>query len=115
MENLNLPENVKFVKLSSCDPRITEELKNLNENLSKNGDCDIVLDFSYVEIINSSNISNLLILRSFLEKHRRKLIFYNVNTLAKCIFVVAGLAEIFVFMDNMKDVINALQNEVCTK
>ncbi|MBN2591341.1 MAG: anti-sigma factor antagonist [Sedimentisphaerales bacterium] len=115
MENHRLPENVILIKLSSCDPKIAEELKELNETLSQKSDCDVVLDFSYVEIINSSNISNLLILRSFLENNGRKLIFHNVKTIAKCIFVVAGLADYFVFMDDMNDVFKAIQKETCTK
>ncbi len=114
MENHRFPEDVKLVKLSACDPRITEELKQLNESLSQKSDCDVVLDFTYVEIINSSNISNLLILRSFLEHHGRKLVLYNVKTIAKCIFVVAGLADYFIFMDDKKDVIKVLQKETCT-
>lgn len=117
MENQNLPENVILVKLSSNDPKISEEFKNLNDSLSQKSDCPlgIVLDFSNVEIINSSNISNLLILRAFLENHGRKLILFNVQTITKCIFVVAGLAESFVFIDGMEDLLKAFQSEVCTK
>jgi anti-anti-sigma regulatory factor len=111
MENMNLPENVMLVKLSPYDPKISYELKNLNESLSQKGDCDVVLDFSFVEIVNSSNISNLLLLRAFLEDHGRKLILFNVQTITKCIFVVAGLTEIFVFVDNMDEIQKALQNE----
>ena len=115
MENLNLPENVMLVKLPPADPKISEDLKNLNGSLSEKCDFDVVLDFSNVEIINSSNISNLLILRSLIEEHGRKLFFYNVKTITKCIFVVAGLSECFVFIDDMKDVLKSVQNEVSTK
>lgn len=114
MENQNLPENVILIKLSSCDPKISEDLKNLNDSLSQRSDCDVVVDFSFVEVINSSNISNLLILRGFLESHGRKLILFNVQTITKCIFIVAGLTELFVFGDDMEDVLKTL-NTVCTK
>ena len=115
MENYELPESVMLVRLFPSDPKISEELKELNENLGQKSDCDVVLDFSNVEIINSSNISNLLILRALVEDHGRKLFLYNVRTITKCIFVVAGLSDFFVFIDEMKDVIKELQNEVCTK
>jgi anti-anti-sigma factor len=110
-----LPEDVILVKLSSSDPKISEEFKELNSRLIEKSECDVVVDFSEVEVINSSNISNLLILRGFLEDHNRKLILYNVSTITKCIFVVAGLAEFFVFMDDMNDILKVLQGEVCTK
>ena len=109
MENLNLPENVILVKLSQYDPKISFELKQLNESLSQKSDYDVVLDFSFVEIINSSNISNLLILHAFLEEHGHKLIIFNVQTITKCIFVVSGLAEHFNFIDNIDEVLNAIQ------
>ncbi len=110
MEIQNLPENVILVKLSSSDPNIYNELKELNETISQKSDCDVVLDFSCVEIINSSNISNLLLLRGFLEKKGRRLILYNVQTITKCIFVVAGLSESFAFVDDMEDVLKAVQS-----
>ena len=110
MEIQNLPENVILVKLSSSDPNIYNELKELNETVSQKGDCDVVLDFSSVEIINSSNISNLLLLRGFLEKKGRRLILYSVQTITKCIFVVAGLSELFVFVDDMEDILKTVQS-----
>ncbi|MEJ2648212.1 MAG: hypothetical protein P8016_07385 [Sedimentisphaerales bacterium] len=73
METQSLPENVVLVKLSASEPQISNELKELNETVSQNSECDVVVDFSYVEIINSSNISNLLLLRGFLKEHNRRL------------------------------------------
>ena len=109
MEIENLPENVIYLKLPAHDPHISKELKELNETISEKDDCDVILDFSYVEIINSSNISNLLILRSFLEKHGRELMLYNVQTITRCIFVVAGLVGIFVFIDNLEQALKMVQ------
>ena len=115
MENHDLPENLKVVKLSAGDPKVAEQLKELNGDLNDRSDLDVVIDFSNVEIVNSSNISNLLILRGLLEERGRKLILYNVKTITKCIFVVAGLADFFVFLDNVQDVLKELQSEACTK
>ena len=112
METQNLPDNVILVKLSSNEPKISDELKELNETTSSKNDCDVVLDFSHVEIINSANISNLLLLRGFLEKNGRRLILYNVQTITKCIFVVAGLTETFIFIDDMEEVLKTVQSTV---
>ena len=113
METQSLPENVVLVKLSASEPQISNELKELNETVSQNSECDVVVDFSYVEIINSSNISNLLLLRGFLKEHNRRLILYNVQTITRCIFVVAGLIDAFVFIDGMEDVLSHFLNCFC--
>jgi len=109
MEVKNLTDNVLSITLSSCEPQISKELKEINEIVSKKDDCDVVVDLTYVEIINSSNISNLLILRGFLEEHGRKLFLFNVQTITKCIFVIAGLTEVFNFIDDKADALKAVQ------
>jgi anti-anti-sigma regulatory factor len=103
-----LPGNIILVELSSDSLKVSEELRELNESISLKGDCNVVLDFSLVEIINSSNISNLLILQDFLDKCGRKLILYKVQTVTKCIFVVAGLTESFIFIDKMEEILKAV-------
>ena len=96
----NLSENIIVVDLPSDRSERADELKNLNETISNKCRCDVIVDFINVEIINSWNISNLLILRSMLEDAGHKLVLCNVSTITKCIFVVAGLSEVFVFADN---------------
>ena len=112
MEMQNLPNNVISVKLSSSEKKISDELKELNESISQQSNVDVIIDFSNVEIINSSNISNLLILRGFVEKNRHRLFFYNVQTITRCIFVVAGLTDSFIFIDDLEDTLKAVQNSV---
>jgi anti-anti-sigma regulatory factor len=96
----NLSKDVLLVELPSKSPKITHDLKAVNEVVSKNGSCDVIIDFSRIEIINSANISNLLILHNMLQNSGHRLIFYNVATVTKCIFVVAGLNEVFEFVDD---------------
>ena len=72
--------------------------------------CDVIIDFSKVEIINSSNISNLLILRGLLQDKGRRLIICCMSTVTRCIFVVAGLADIFVFIDDKYVALEAVKN-----
>ncbi len=96
----NLSKDVLLVKLPSKSPKITNELKAVNETVSKKGNRDVIIDFSRVEIINSANISNLLILYNLLQNSGCRLILCNVATVTKCIFVVAGLNEVFEFVDD---------------
>ena len=103
----NLSENVILVTVPSERLKRTDELKNLNETIGDK--CDVIIDFAGVEIINSWNISNLLILKDMLENAGRKLVLCNVNTHTKCIFVVAGLSETFVFADDRSAALDAIQ------
>ncbi len=97
----NLSKDVLLVVLPSKNPRIAHELKAVNEAVSKKkGNRDVVIDFSRVEIINSANISNLLILHNLLQNSGHRLILCNIATVTKCIFVVAGLDEVFEFADD---------------
>ena len=96
----NLSKDALLVELPSKSPKIAMQLKAVNETVSKNGNCDVIIDFSRVEIINSANISNLLILHNMVQNSGHRLIFCNVATVTKCIFVVAGLNEVFEFVDN---------------
>ena len=106
----NLSENIILLTLPSDGPERADELKNLNEIISDKCHCDVIIDFSSVEIINSWNISNLLILRGMLEDAGRKLILCNTSTITKCIFVVAGLSEIFVFTDDRSAALEAIRD-----
>ncbi len=97
----NLPKDVLLVVLPPKNPKIAYELKAVNEAVSKKkGNRDVVIDFSRVEIINSSNISNLLILHNLLQSTGHRLVLCNIATVTKCIFVVAGLDDVFEFADD---------------
>lgn len=107
----NLSKDVLLVQLPSKSPKIAHELKVINETVSKKkGKHDVIIDFSKVEIINSANISNLLILRNLLQNSGNQLVFCNVATVTKCIFVVAGLNEAFNFVDDMSMALASVQH-----
>jgi anti-anti-sigma regulatory factor len=107
----NLSKDVLLVELPSKSPKIAHELKAVNETVSKRkGNQDVVIDFSRVEIINSANISNLLILHNLLQNSGHRLIFCNVATVTKCIFVVAGLDKVFDFSYDQPDAVAAVQD-----
>ncbi len=106
----NLSKDVLLVELPSKGPKIAHELKAVNEAVSKKGNDDVIIDFSRVEIINSLNISNLLILHNLLQNSGHRLILCNVATVTKCIFVVAGLNEIFEFVDDQPKALVTVQS-----
>ncbi|MBN1393005.1 MAG: STAS domain-containing protein [Sedimentisphaerales bacterium] len=106
----NISEDVLLVNLPPKEPQIGEELKHLNEIVITDSNFDVVIDFSGVEIINSSDISNLLTLRALLREHGRKLILSNVSVLTKGIFTVAGLDAVFEFAANRQDALAAVQH-----
>jgi len=93
-------EDVLFVDLPAKEPQISKELESLNEIVADKGDCDVIVDFFRVEIITSSSLSNLLILHNLLHEHGRQLILCNVAIVTKYIFTVAGLDEVFEFVDD---------------
>jgi anti-anti-sigma factor len=107
---INLSENIILVELPTERLKREDELKNLNEIVSDNRQCDVIIDCSNVEIINSWNISNLLILRGMMEDAGHKLILCHVNTVTKCIFTIAGLSDVLVFTDTKSAALDAIDN-----
>jgi anti-anti-sigma factor len=105
----NLSKDALLVELPSKSPKIAAQLKAINETVSKNGACDVIIDFNRVEIINSANISNLLILHNMLQNAGHRLILCNVATVTKCIFVVAGLNEVFSVVDSQSKALAAVE------
>jgi len=88
--------------------QIDKELKELNGSLGTSPACDVIIDFSRVEIITSSSISNLLILRGLLYEHGHRLILCNVRIPTKCIFTVAGLGDVFEFSADRAEALAAI-------
>lgn len=106
----NLSEDILLVELPSKGQKIAHELKAINETISGKSDRDVIIDFSKVEIINSSNISNLLIMHNLLHDSGHRLILCDVATVTKCIFVVAGLDKVFEFADDQPAALAAIQH-----
>ncbi len=91
-----LSDNIVLVALPA-EPRTRQELADIAEKASKKCDFDIIMDFSHVEVLFSASISNLITLRSWVEDAGRKIVFYNVAVITRCIFDVAGIHSLFEF------------------
>ena len=106
----NVSEDITLIDLPHDGASRADELKLVNEMVSKKNDNHVIVDFSNVEIINSWNISNLLILRDLLKESGHQLILCGIATVTKCIFVVAGLSDIFVLADDRAAALKAIRN-----
>jgi anti-anti-sigma factor len=95
----NWSEEIVLVDLPQ-EPQMSDELKTVTEIVRDRGDCDVVVDFSTVDIVTSSSISALLKLRKLLSDCGHRLVFCNVAAATKGIFTVTGLDGIFEMVDD---------------
>jgi len=102
----NLSEDIVLVELSR-EPQMRDELKTITDIVHDRGDCDVIIDFSNVDIITSSSLSNLLRLRQLLLDCGRRLVFCSVPAFTKSTFRVTGLDGIFELADD-KDAASAI-------
>jgi anti-anti-sigma factor len=104
----NWSEDIILVDLPQ-EPNMGEELKTVVEMVRDRGDCDVVVDFSNVDIVTSSRLSKLLKLRKLLADCEHRLIFCNVAPATKGIFTVTGLDGIFELADDKFVALASLQ------
>lgn len=95
----NFAEGLVLVVLPA-EPRTSDELQAVNKTVSKRCDFDVIIDFSRVEILTSSSLSNLMILQRWLRGCGHKLTLCNVGFATKCIFTQTGLDAFFGFADD---------------
>jgi anti-anti-sigma factor len=101
-------ENIILMDLPG-EPEMGEELKTITEMVRDRGDCDVVIDFSNVDIITSSSLSKLLKLRKLTTDCGHQLVFCSVAPATKGIFTVTGLDGIFDFTDDKFIALASLQ------
>jgi anti-anti-sigma factor len=90
----DLSDNVILVD-ASPEPNLNEELKSATEVVRERGDCDVIIDFSHVDIVTSSSLSKLLKLRKLLMDCNRTLVLCSVAKATRAIFSVTALDGIF--------------------
>ena len=95
----NWSEDIVLVDLPQ-EPQIADELGAVIEIVRDRGDCDVVVDFSEVDIITSSGLSMLLKLRKLLTDCGHRLVFCSVVAATRGIFTVTGLDMVFEFADD---------------
>ena len=92
-------EDIILVDLPQ-EPEVGDELKTVTEMVRDRGDCDVVIDFSGVDIVTSSSLSKMLKLRKMLTDCSHQLVFCSVAPATRGIFMVTGLDGIFEFADD---------------
>ncbi len=101
-------ESVMLVNLNS-ESRIDEELQGVTELVSKNVDCDIVVQFPFVSTISSPSITELLRLHKSLTLSGRRLILFTVNSETTKLFKLAALDTFFEFAADYNTALSKLQ------
>jgi anti-anti-sigma factor len=100
-------ENTILVDLSGGS-EMGNELIAVTEIVRNRGDCDVVIDFSGVDIVPSSNLSRLLKLRKKLSDSGHKLVLCSVSAATKGIFMITGLDGNFEFANDKSEVLASL-------
>lgn len=101
-------EDIILVDLPQ-EPEMGDELKAVTVMVRDRGDCEVVIDFSNVDIITSSSISKMLKLRKLLADCGHRLVFCSVAAATRGIFTVTGLNDIFEFADDKFVALASLQ------
>ena len=104
----NWSEEIILVDLPQ-EPEMGDEIKTVTEIVRDRGDCEVVMDFSSVDIVTSSSLSKLLKLRKLLADCGHRLIFCSVAAATKGIFTVTGLDGIFEITDDKFVALASLQ------
>jgi len=91
----HLPENVLFVCLQ--EPQLRDELVTVNEIVRDGYTCDVIIDFSSVELLTSEGISSLIILKRLLNSLGHKCILCDVSSKIRQILERTGLQPLFEF------------------
>jgi len=101
-------ESVILVNLAE-EPQMGEELRTVIEIANNRGDCDVVIDFSAVDIVTSSSLAKLLKLRKVLKDCDRHLILCGVKPQTREIFQVTGLDNVLKCVDDQFVALASLQ------
>ena len=103
----NWSDEITVVELAD-DPQFSDELTSITEMLESEP-TSVVLNFSAVGFINSSNIAKLLRLRKAALAAERRMIICGVNADVWGVFKVTGLDKIFSFTNDMATALAKLQ------
>lgn len=104
----NWSEEIVLVDLPP-EPDMGDELKTVTELVRDRGDCEVVIDFSKIDIVTSSSLSKLLKLRKLVGDCGHRLVFCSVAPATKGIFTVTGLDGVFEIVDDKFVALASLQ------
>lgn len=107
----DLSESILLVE-ASPEPSLNEELAGTIDTVRERGDgCDVVIDFSHVDIITSSSLSKLLKLRKLLMDCNHTLVLCCVARATKGIFSVTALDSIFTIVPDKTTAVDEINKQ----
>lgn len=101
-------ESILVVDLQN-EPQFSDDMNALFDALQANDKMDVVLNFSEVTYINSSNIAKMLKLRKTVTGSGRRLVLCGVSTHVWGVILVTGLDKVFEFADDLVTGLAGLQ------
>ena len=102
-------ENILVAELQN-DPICTDDLNALAERLTDSKEFDLVVDFSGISYLNSSNIAKLLKMRKLVViTNHRKMVLCAINSHVWGVFLITGLERLFEFADTVALGLAAIQ------
>ena len=105
----NWSEDILLAELQD-DPGFSDDVNALLDQLDSKPDQNVVLDFSSVSFLNSSNIAKLLKLRKTVTiNNQRKLKLCGINTHVWGVFLVTGLDNVFEYADDVASGLASIQ------
>ncbi|MFB0524122.1 MAG: STAS domain-containing protein [Phycisphaerae bacterium] len=104
----NWSEDIVLVDLPP-EPQIGDELNTVTEVVQDRSDCDVILDFSRVDIVTTSSLSKLQKLRKSLADCGHQLVFCSAAPATKGILTATGLDGIFELVDDKSVALATLQ------
>ena len=108
----NLSEHVLLITLPA-EPQLGKELEMVVRSAGTGTDCDIIVDFSLVEILSSAMICNLMILDRLQSVAGRKLVLCSVSRNICGIFTRVGLHKLFRFAEDEFTALQSLDRSTC--
>lgn len=102
-------DNIVLAELQD-DPQFSDDLNAIQDLVQKRNGCHVVLDFTNVTFLNSSNIAKLLKLRKILHTEAPgRLRLCGIQTGVWGVFLVTGLDKIFEFCDDVASGLASVQ------
>lgn len=91
------------------EPNTGTELATVASLVRLRGDCDVVVDFSDVDIVTSASLSKLLQLRKLLAGNGHQLILCGMSAETESIFKVTALDRVFEFAEDKCAALTAIK------
>jgi anti-anti-sigma factor len=101
-------ENVLLVTVAP-EPDMCDELKTITDMVRQRKNCNVVIDFSDVDIVTSSSLAQLLRLQKQIDDSDQQFIVCGMSKRTQSIFSITGLDKVFEFAEDKFTALAGLQ------